>query len=357
MDNRHLRTGTPAAFWLAEMKRVIPLLIVAAAAALAQTPNDVLAELNQTDQVIERVTPLVEQSGNVEAQMLLAEAKRVQAQAWNAYHGRRYRFALGQTRYARRKARDAAALVEISPERIREEIRLTAELMERVRAMMSRGEDARATELWNMAQTEQATARQAYEAREYRRALKFTFAARMHLREIAGLLGRYMNPDRIEAELGKTRRLLERTAAAIRTAANQRAHELLRKAEDLQARATTSFDSRRLREALKLTLTARELVFRALELGLGKADLTVVEQALAATQDLLDDWAAQITAADSPEAISLLNQARTMQQTAREQLAAGDNGAALGSTTRARRLLQRAIAVIQSGETTSPSQH
>ncbi|MEO0073587.1 MAG: helix-hairpin-helix domain-containing protein [candidate division WOR-3 bacterium] len=114
------------------MKRVIPLLIVAAAAALAQTPNDVLAELNQTDQVIERVTPLVEQSGNVEAQMLLAEAKRVQAQAWNAYHGRRYRFALGQTRYARRKARDAAALVEISPERIREEIRLTAELMERV---------------------------------------------------------------------------------------------------------------------------------------------------------------------------------------------------------------------------------
>lgn len=333
------------------MTKVLFLTLLITVGLSAQTSDDILFELNQTDRVIERVTPLVEQSENSEAKSMLAEARRIQAQAWEAYHARRYRFALGQTRYARKKARDAAALVEISPERVREELRLTAELMERVRMMVARVEDARTTELWNMAQTEQATARQSYEIREYRRALKFTYAARMHAREIADLLGRYVDPDRFEAILAKTSRLLERVRLALAETGNQRSLELLRKALELQTRARNTYGSRELRIALKLTMAAREMAFRALEIGLGSASREVVEQALAATSEMLDDWAGQLAdeTADT-EAARLLDQARSLQQTAREQLAAGQNSAALNSTNRARRLLQRAIELIQSGE-------
>lgn len=335
------------------MKVAVSLVILMlAVAASAQTGSDILAELSRTDQVIERVASVVEPSGNVEAQTMLADARRIQAEAWNAYHTRRYRFALGQTRYARKKALDAAALVEISPERVREELRLTAELMERVRLMLNRVEDPRATELWNMAQSEQGTARQAYETREYRRALKFTYAARMHLREVAGLLGRHVNPDRIAAALGKTERLLERVRLALRDTDNQRVLELLRKAIELQTRARAVFTSREFRQALKLTMSAREMAFRALELWSGPASRELVEQALTATQEMLDDWSGPIASTTNTEAANLLNQARSLQQTATEQLAAGQNSAALGSTTRARRLLQRAIELIQSGETT-----
>ncbi|MBM3314406.1 hypothetical protein FJY71_00995 [candidate division WOR-3 bacterium] len=338
------------------MKKFISLaLLVLAALAVGQTRDELLTELTKTDRVLERVGPLVERSGNAEAKNLLAEARRLQAEAWNAYHARMPRIAHARTMRARKLAVDAGVMVDVSPEQVREELHRTADLMDRVRPHVTRVEDARAAELWNMAQSEQATARQSYEARDFRRALKFTFTAREHARLVMDILGRQVNPDRVEAALRKTDNLIERVAGPVREAGNPRADELLQKAVEVQAQAWSRFRSRQLREAVKLTMSARDLAFRALELVLGPANPAAAEQALNETEELLRDWAQAIAETENAGAGSLLEQARTLQQSAREQFTAGQHRAAFGSTTRARRLLQRAIDLVQSGET-APAQ-
>jgi hypothetical protein len=176
----------------------------------------------------------------------------------------------------------------------------------------------------------------------------------MHAKGVLDILGRYVNPERVETALRKVDNLIERVTGPVRESGNPRAAELLQKAVDVQARARAAFRNRQLREAVRLTMSARDLAFRALELALGNASPPAAEQALAETDELLSDWAGPISDSDSAEAASLLEQARTLQRSAREQFSAGRVQEALSSTTRARRLLQRAIDLVQSGETAPP---
>lgn len=328
---------------------MVLMLMVFAGALFAQSGDKLLDELNRTDEIISRAAPVIEQSGNQDALRLLGEARRLQEQAWEAYRNRMPRRAGSLTSSARQRVRDALMLVEVSPDKVQAEIRRTAELMSEVGPLVGRSVEPRVAELWNMAQSEQGSARAEFEAQRYRFALKFTFAARQHTREAFDIVRRSIDPERVWAALERTDALIERAAEPVRAAGIERARLLLQKAVELQAQARTAFGNRESGKALRLTFASRDLALRAWEIAVGQAGPVLAERALRETDELFADWAGPIQDAGA-EPLRLLEQARNLQQSARGSLGAGDCRAAYVATTRARRLLQRAIDLVQTGE-------
>jgi len=335
------------------MKRSIFILMLTLAGAFAQSGQKVLDELRQTDDVIATAKKLVEPSGNQEARNLLNQAVQLQSQAWDNYHGKRYLRAYNLTMDARRKARDATALVVADPERIQAEIRRTNDQLAFAGPLIKRAAEPRALELWRMAVAEQQSAKDEFGQRHYWLALKLTFAARLHVRTALGLLKRIVSPERVEAEIQRTAEITVRAQEVVRTSGKERAQLMLQKALTWQEQAQVSYRNRLLGQALKLTLSARDLALRAWEQAAGAPVPSLVDQALKETNQLLEDWTDAITASANPEAKGLLEQARLHQQSALKFHAGRKFRLALVETNTGRRLVQRAIDLIQSPEAPS----
>lgn len=333
------------------MKRLTILLLIPLALVLAQNREQEKArlELERTDEVIRRVQPLVENAGIPEASALLNEAIRIQEQAREAYRGNRFRMALGYTLNARGKARDAGAMVEIDPERVQAEIRRTAELMAEFGPVVKRAQLPRAGELWRMAETEQATARDEFNGRRFRFALKFTLAARMHAKEAFELCRGEADPERIRLELERTRALIDRVAEPVKSSGNELANQLLQRAVGLQEQAENALRERQMLRALKLTFAGRELAWRAWNAVRSRLGPEPVEQALAQTDALIADWQDRFSSGDDTPARNLFQQALSLQATARQRFAAGEYQPAMSLTSRARQLIQRAIDLVETG--------
>ncbi|MEO0079928.1 MAG: hypothetical protein ABIK44_04565 [candidate division WOR-3 bacterium] len=332
------------------MKRIIVILILALAAALAQSGQRVLEELRQTDEVIDRAREVVEPSNNQEAKGLLGEAIQLQNQAWDNYHGRRYVRAHGLTMDARLKARNAAGMVQADPERIQAEIRRTDELFAFAGPLIKRAAEPRALELWRIAGSEQQSAKDEFGRRHYWLALKFTLAARLHVRTILNLLKAVIAPERVEAEIQRTAELTVRAQEAVQNSGNERARLLLQKALSLQEQARVSFRNRLYSQALRKTISARTILLRAWELATVAPVPTMVDQALKETDRLLETWAESIAQSDNPEAKGLLEQARIRQRSALEFHARNRLRLALAESNAAFRMIQRAIELIQAPE-------
>jgi hypothetical protein len=332
-------------------KRLAVTLILCLGWALAQTADDVLTELKKTDVAIERARPVVRESNNDEARRILDNAVQIQVQAWENYDGRRFKRAYELTNVARRRARQAALMVAVDPERIREEIGRTSEIMNELGPIISRANEPKALELWRMAQGEQASAKDQFNNKRYRLALKFTLAARLHTKTAFDVVRRLADPEKVQAELDRTGELIVRAREPVRASGNQRAQQLLEKAGTWQDQALAALRDRRLGQALKLTLAARDLAIRAWELARGTANPVLVEQALNETDRLIENWTQAITESDNEEARGLLAQAQEHQKKAQEGFALRKLKPAFTETSIARRLLQRAIDLIQSEET------
>lgn len=333
------------------MKKLTILLLIPLAIALAQNREQEKArlELERTDEVIRRVQPLVEQAEVPEATALLNEAIRIQEQAREAYRGNRFRMCLGYTLNAREKAKNAAVLAEIDPERVQAEVRRTAELMAEFGPVVKRADLPRANELWRMAETEQSTARDEFNGRRFRFALKFTLAARMHAKEAFELCRGEADPERIRAELERTEALIDRVSEPVKSSGNERANQLLLRAVGLQEQARNTYRNRQMIQALRLTFAGRELAWRAWNMVRNRLGPETVEQALAQTDALIADWQDRFSSGDNTPAQNLFRQAVSLQERARQHLASREFQPALTLTNRARQLIQRAIDLLETG--------
>jgi len=333
------------------MKTLTLMLLIPMAIALAQSREQEKAriELERTDEVIRRVQPLVERAQIPEATALLNEAIRIQEQARDAYRGNRFRMALGYTLSAREKAKNAGVLAEIDPERIRAEIARTADLMAEVGPLIKRANLPRANELWRMAEAEQATAWDEFAGHRFRFALKFTLAARLHVKEAFELVRGQADPERIRAELERTQALIDRISEPVKASGNERAIQLLAKAVGLQEQAVSAFRNRQWLPAVRLTFAARELAWRAWNLIRARLSPELVEQALAQTDALIADWNSRFSSGDNTPAGNLFRQAVSLQEAARKHFAARELQPALSLTSRARQLVQRAIDLLETG--------
>jgi hypothetical protein len=331
------------------MKKLLLVLLMVLGWAGAQTGDKVREELKRTDEAIRVARPIVEQSQNEEALKTLENAVQVQKIAWDNFANQRYKRAYDQTMNARSLVRKAISLAGLTPERIRGELARTREIMDELGPAIRRSSDPRALEFWKMAQGEQASAEEQFRSQRYGLALKFTFAARLHVRNAWGILRSLIDPERVRAELDRTDELLERAREATRNVREDILLQLLDKAASLQQQARTALDNRLFGLAIKYTLAARDLILRAWEKVRGAQNPTLVERALAETDKLIEDWAPLIGQSDNTEAARLLEQAQQLQASARADFAAGRLKPAFTQTCQARRLMQQAIELYQSG--------
>jgi len=329
------------------MKRLIlaSVLLLAGLAAAQTQQERVRSEIEKTDEIIAAVRRAVEQSGNEEARRVLKTATELQQAAWQAYEARSYSRARDLTVRARERARQAKVIADVNPDRVRDEVRRTRDVMAELGPAIARANDPRANELWKMAQTEQRTAEDYLGRARYGYALKFTMAAREHAKSaFAAIRGRF-GTERVKRELDRTDALIEKAQARLEPPTDRRATAVLNKAIELQRQARQTLAANRPLVALKLTLAARDLLLRAWEAGRAEVTAELVEQALAENDALIADWADDIRASGNPPAANLLEQGILHLQTARELLRLKP---ALAECHSARKLLQRAVELIQS---------
>lgn len=351
-----LNSGTGIAFNLMSMKRLGIIFLVLLGVVSAQSPERVLLELRRTDEVIERVRVIVEASGNSESRTVLFTAIEIQTTAWEGYRGRRYRWALSRTLTARQRAWEALNLVVNNPERVAAELDRTEQLMQEAEPIVNRVDDQRLQELWQMARSEQSAARENFRARRFRMALRFTITARQHTGAALRLVRQTLDPGRVEEELEHTARVRERARMPILSSNNVRAQKMFERAGEWQVQAHNRFRERRFGRALRLTIASRDLTLRAWVLVSKDDSPKLLETTLSETDRLLDLWAGEVERQNNREARKLLEEARKYQQAARELLKAGKHGAALEATTQARRLMSRALEIIESNTPASDSE-
>lgn len=322
----------------------------------AQSKERVLLELRRTDDVIERVRVIVEPSGNSEARTVLFTAIEIQTTAWDGYRGRRYRWALSRTLAARQRAWQALDLVVNNPERVAAELDRTEQLMQEAEPIVNWIDDQRVQELWQMARSEQAAARNNFRARRFRMALRFTITARQHTGAALKLVRLILDPGRVEQELEHTEEVRERVRIPIMSSNNVRAQNMFERAGEWQVQARNRFRERRFGRALRLTIASRDLTLRAWALVSKDDSLKLLETTLSETDRLLDLWAGEVERQNNREARRLLEEARKHQQEARERQKEGKYEAALEATTQARRLMSRALEILETDAPTPDSE-
>jgi len=331
------------------MRKSLLVLLMVLGWALAQTQDKVLDELKRTDEAVRIARPIVEQSHNGEAVKTLENAVQLQKMAWDNYANRRYQRAYDQTMSARSLIRKSISLAGLTPEKVKGELIKTQQVMDELGPLVLKSNEPRALEFWKMAQGEQTSAEEQLRNQRYGLALKFTFAARLHIRSAWQIVRNLIDPDKVKTELERTDELIERVREIVKSSPDERARQLLDKVQTLQEQAWTAFDNRLPGLALKYTIASRDLIIRAWEKVRGAANPALVERALAETDKLIEDWAPRINQSDSTEATSLLEQAQRLQTSARESYQAGKLKPAFTATCQARRLVQRAIELVQSG--------
>jgi hypothetical protein len=331
------------------MKRLIVVsLLLLIGVAVAQTERErVRAELVKTDGLLAEVKPIVEGARIEEARQLFTWAVSLQQSAWSSFQRRLHGRARDLTLRARERARQAKLAAGINPDKVREEVRRTRDAEAEFGPIIARANDPRANELWKMAQTEQRTAEDHLAAGRYGYALKFTMAAREHGKAALAVVRGRVGIERVKKELDRTDALIEKARARLGQVADKRATEVLNKAVELQRQARQAFTENRPLAALRLTLAARDLLLRAWEAGRAGVTSELVEQALAENDGLISEWAGEIRASGNASAAKLLEQGIKHQETARELFGQQRLKPALAECHTARRLLKRAVEMVQ----------
>lgn len=325
---------------------IIISLIVLGAFAFAQGSEEARQarqDLESTDLLIERAEPVIREADNPEALRLLSEAKDLQREAWGHFNQRRYRQSRFSSQQARLRVQRGLELVEVDPRQVAEEIRRTAELLSEVEPVVRRSGVREAERLLNLALNEQETARRYFDARRYALALRFTRAARQHGREALGMVRRRGGREQVEQELERTDQLLVRARERAGKSTEDRARDILARAEALQQQAREAFRAERLPQALRLTLAARNLLLRAWEGARGETDPELAEAAAADNDRLISEWRSTVDREGDEPTRRMFRGAVERQERVRVRLAAREYGPAYREANQVRRMLNRAI--------------
>lgn len=325
------------------------LLIALAGASEVWAQSDLAnarREYEITQNVIEKVRRLVEESGNRRAEEALRQAMEVQRQAGRELtsNGARAgkRLTLVARDYARRAAKLAGELSE-NKEFVFRQLERTREVLRRAREDLRGNDDPRVRDLMRTAQERQGQAETSYRERRFRVALRLTNLARELAHKSLDLSGPGPGtaPEEVMRTLNKTDEALRRAAEDLRAAGS----ELLDEARGLQDRARMNLREGRLGLALKLTLAARDLAERARrELTEGDGPEAVVRE-IEATRGFLSNAERFAEENDSDEARALVAEGYSHLERAEGHFRKGEIVAARAQLKLARKKAERAMEV------------
>jgi hypothetical protein len=237
----------------------------------------------------------------------------------------------------------AAAPSRAQDLRVQVEIERTDRRIERAQAVVATSDNEAARTELSEAIRIQANAKDALAQARLRIALDLTYRARARADRAIALVSGLPDPDRVLAQLERTRELIDRARERIEECEQDRARAMLRTAADMQTRAEEAGHAGHYLAAIQLTLGARERAHRALRLcNLSENAQDGAERALHRTDEVIQR--AQDRASGAPqEARSLLARASDLQVRAREEFRAGHYEPSIRLTLSARAFAFRAL--------------
>lgn len=190
----------------------------------------------------------------------------------------------------------------------------------------------------------QGQARSEFAASRFVVALDLTLRARAHAGRAISLVAGLPDPDRVLAQLERTRELLDRTRDRIEECNSDRARAMLRAAHEMQIRAEAAARDGRFLAALQLTMSARERALRALRICRVEDNLKdAAERALTRTDELISRARDIVGDSENERARQALRRAVELQAEAWVQFRAAHHEASLRITQSARTFAHRAI--------------
>jgi len=228
--------------------------------------------------------------------------------------------------------------------RVRDELDRTDLRIDRAQQLLAQRPVASVQPLVNNAVTIQSQARASFGAGLYAAALRQTLLARGYAdRAIANLLG-LPDPDRVRAQLERTREIIDRARERIADCGIERARVLLQVADAMQRRAEDAAAAERDLAALQLTMSARERAVRAMRLCNLEEDVRDgADRALRRTDEILVRAQDAVNAHGDERARDTLARAESLQAEARREFSAERYDSSLRLTQSARSFAFRAI--------------
>ncbi|GEM_PF-2214667 len=200
--------------------------------------------------------------------------------------------------------------------------------------------------LYDQAVSLQTKARSDLERGRLRMALELTRKSRKAALHALKLLSNEAGDLNVEQALLLTNDLLERAKEIASQDSRSRLSDAIETAEDLQTRAEKDFDSKRLKNALRLTRRARQIVKQALESMQRPLRTADVEAALKNTDSFLERVRMSDNLRDESTAMELLHKAEQYEKTAWEDFTSSSLRSALAHTKLARNLAKKALELL-----------
>jgi hypothetical protein len=230
------------------------------------------------------------------------------------------------------------------PDRVRSAIEQTDILITRAQDAVSGADNPQAQIELDAAVNLQAQAKTEFAAAHLVLALDLTGRARLRAGRAIALISGLPDPDRVIAQLERTRELIDRAQDRIAECDNDRAHALLSAALEMQVRAEGAARDGRYLAALQLTMSARERALRALRLCNVEDNLReAAERALGRTDELISRARDIVAEHVNEQARQALNRAIDLESEAWVQFRADHEEASLRLTQSARTFAHRAI--------------
>jgi len=238
----------------------------------------------------------------------------------------------------------ALAQGDLTPEYVQRALERTDLRIEQAETIVAGSDNELANTHLQAAIDIQARAKDAYAATELAIAYRLTLEARGHADRAIAIIKNLPDPDRVRAQLERTRELLERARERIEECNNDRARSQLRMAFELQARAEEAAVNGRYLVALQLTVNARERARNALRLCNMEENMQeAAERAIARTDVILSRAQNALEDCTNEAGIETLRRAVDLQGQAKEEFGSEHYRAALNLTLAARRAAYRAV--------------
>jgi len=245
---------------------LILLSVFIASPALGQTGADkVRAELEKTDNLIERAIQLVEESGSPQAQQYLEKAVHLQNMAKDNFQAKRYQQAYRLTQQSRTMVEKAVGLIRNTGENrvyVQRELEHTEDLLHKAKDILGPETSEFARMMLERAFTAQENAKDLFHRNRQKMALASTLRAREFVRESMESARDFTQTLR---ELDKTDQLLEKARERVAESDLQEIPPAFVNAVEAQEKTKILYHRKNHEQALHFTLEAREIIYKALE--------------------------------------------------------------------------------------------
>jgi hypothetical protein len=227
---------------------------------------------------------------------------------------------------------------------VQDEIARTDMRIERADEVLARNPNPDAQQFLDNAKLIQARAKSAFAARQPVIALRLTRQARGAADRAISMVQGLPDPERVTAQLERTREIIERARDRAGDCSVDRARYLLQVATAMEQRAEDAAHEERYLAALQLTMSARERALRALRLcNVADNARESAEQAMGRTDEVITRAQEAVSAHGSELARQALGRATTTQGEARREFLADRFESCLRLTQAARTFATHAL--------------